>query len=184
MACAIAVPRRRTGGPRGRDGRFLGYRRAAELFPRISARDVARALRDPRRCPYIVTWHFGGSALCTRNRPTAPPLRGRLWALRDGAALVLPTGERVEVLVGYRPLPFGGWRAHFLCPRCNSSTRFLYDVGAPYGRGELRCRRCGWLKYRCEGLFVRRLERKLIRLCGTSVSLRDAPWEARLAAVA
>ncbi|MHB1045795.1 MAG: hypothetical protein ACYC4P_07245 [Thermoanaerobaculia bacterium] len=131
-----------------------------------------------------MTWHFGGSALYTRARLAAGPLRGQLRERDGGAEFVLPTGERVKVGIGYQPLPSGGWRAFFLCPRCERRTRFLYDVGMPFGRGELRCRRCGWLKYRCEGLFERRLERVAMRLTGCSGTLREAPWDARLAAVA
>lgn len=166
------------------DGRFLGYRRMLELFPRIAARDVGRALRDPRRCSYAVTWRFGGSFLCTRDRPGLFPLRGQLRPRRRGVEISLPHGGSISVEVRFCPLPCGGWRAVFMCPWCERRARFLYDVGAPYGRGELRCRRCGGLKYRSEGLFLFRLERKAAQLVGRPIDLQQAPWEARLAAVA
>lgn len=155
--------------PRDTDGRFLGHREVLEFVPRLGAREVGRALQDPRRCAYRLDW---------RPEDSLPALYGAegLEAVRG---LLEPRGEAVRVaLSGARPILVqvqrrrpcrSGWLLFFHCPACSRTTRFLYAR-----HGGLRCRHCAGLRYRSEGHFRRRLERRL------GFALADRPWTARV----
>lgn len=155
--------------PRDSEGRFLGHRDVLEFIPRLSAREVGRALEDPRRCAYRLDWRAEDSLPATYGFPGLEAVSGFLEPAGEAVRVVPPLGRPVVVNVLRRPLSRGGWWLVFRCPACLRGTRYLY-VRA----GALWCRGCAWLRYRSEGHFRRRLERRL----GFAIS--DHPWTARL----
>lgn len=159
---------------RGERGRYVGHRSILEAVPRVAARDVGRALQDPRRCAYGLAWRPEDSFPASYGAPGLEGLRGVLEPRRDGFRLALPDGRAWSVRVVRHAPCRTGWALSFRCPACSRRTRFLYLWGG------LKCRRCARLRYRSEGRFLWRIERKLSAACGAPVTLKESGWTARL----
>lgn len=159
---------------RDSEGHYIGRRNVLEFVPRLAARDVGRALQDPRGCAYRLEWRPEDSLPARYGARGLDSLHGRLEPHGDGFRVTLADGTKGRVRIERRSPCGRGWLLFFRCPACNRATRFLYAVGY------LLCRRCAGLRYRSEGHYLRRLGRRLSRATGRPISLLERGWSAHL----
>ena len=85
----------------------------------------------------------GAITLLQWPHPTSP-LTARVRADGGRVFLAVDGHDEVMVYVVRLDIPHGGFRPHFLCPRCNNRAWNLYALS-----GQLACRRCSNLDYAC-----------------------------------
>lgn len=132
--------------------RFAGFRVNCESIPRLPARLVDLAVRDPRGIPYLFLWQW-------MSDPGVKEAVRVFWQRTDEWIEVKRSdgsGERIRM--SRVPLPRRGGTALLLfCPDCGIPRRHLYAWSVwnnELMRSIWKCRICAGLRYRSEGTYI------------------------------
>lgn len=112
---------------------------STEGLPRLDVRALARAGGLAPGATGSVTWR-DGTSITVQAIPGVPARLALRYAACTGTGQWIHVDDTVAVT--RTPCQFGGSRAWFACPGCNSRCAVLYGMG-----GRFRCRCCHHLAY-------------------------------------